>query len=173
MEVNALMELLVSTIRSEIKTLQDNNIRLHAIGDIAGLPKATREQLRWAINETASNTHMTLTLALNYGSRNDLLRAVRDVCEDVRAGRLNPQDLTAEIFASHLSTAGMPDPELLIRTSGEMRVSNFLLWEIAYAELYVTPKLWPDFRREDLYQAIADFQKRERRFGKTGEQVKS
>jgi len=171
-EVNALMELLVSTIRSEIKTLQDNKIRLHAIGDIEGLPKATREQLHWAINETASNSHMTLTLALNYGSRNDLLHAVRDVCEEVRAGKLNPQDLTADIFASHLSTAGMPDPELLIRTSGEMRVSNFLLWEIAYAELYITPKLWPDFRRDDLYQAIADFQKRERRFGKTGEQIK-
>ena len=171
-EVNALMELLVSTIRSEIKTLQSNNIRLHAIGDLAGLPDTTRGQLLKAIDDTARNDHMTLTLALNYGSRKDVIQATRKIAEQLLEGKITLEDITPEFFATQLSTTGLPDPELLIRTSGEMRISNFLLWEIAYAELYITPKLWPDFRREDLFEAIADFQKRERRFGKTGEQIK-
>ncbi len=171
MEVDALMSLLVQTIHSETSTLLKNNVRLNAIGDISGMPTSVGNQLMKAIEKTSGNTGLTLTLALSYSSRWEILNAVQKIAEKVEKGALKPADLTCEIISNHMTTAGIPDPELLIRTSGEYRISNFLLWQIAYSELYFTQTLWPDFRREDLYQAIIDFQKRERRFGKTSEQV--
>ena len=171
MEVNALMELLVSTIGKETKTLNENNIRLAAIGDIDSLPKSCRKELQTAMEKTAGNTRMTLVLALSYSSRWEIKTAMAKIAEEVKAGKLQPSDITENLINSYLCTAGIPDPELMIRTSGEERISNFLLWQIAYAELYFTEKLWPDFRKEDLYEAIISFQSRERRFGKTSEQV--
>jgi undecaprenyl diphosphate synthase len=170
-EVDALMSLLVKTINKEIKTLQKNNIRLKAIGDIASLPEKTRNQLQKAIDDTARNERMTLVLALSYGSRWEIAEACRRIAEKVKNNELAVEDIDNDLFGNHLNTAGMPDPELLIRTSGELRISNFLLWQIAYTELFFTEKLWPDFRKEDLYEAILDFQNRERRFGKTSEQI--
>jgi undecaprenyl diphosphate synthase len=170
-EVDALMSLLVKTINKEIKTLQKNNIRLKAIGDIASLPEKTRNQLQKAIDDTAKNERMTLVLALSYGSRWEIAEACRRIAEKVKNNELAVADIDNDVFENHLNTAGMPDPELLIRTSGELRISNFLLWQIAYTELFFTEKLWPDFRKEDLYEAIIDFQNRERRFGKTSEQI--
>ena len=170
-EVDALMALLVSTIHQETKTLMDNNIRLRAIGNIQTLPPGVQEQLQEAIQTTASNTGLTLMLALSYGARWEILTAVRRISEEVRNGRLNPEEVDHSCFEKYLDTAGIPDPELLIRTSGEYRISNFLLWQIAYTELYFTPTLWPDFRREHLYEAIESFQCRERRFGKTADQI--
>lgn len=171
-EVTALMELLVDTIHKELPTLMKNNIRLTSIGDRETLPKRCRKSLEEAIEVTSGNEHMTLTLALSYGSRKDMTDAVRALAEKVEAGELKPQDINEKVIGRQLSTHYMPDPELLIRTSGEFRISNFLLWEIAYAEIFITDKLWPDFRREDLYDALLDFQKRERRFGMTSEQIK-
>jgi undecaprenyl diphosphate synthase len=171
LEVAAIMELLVSTINKEIKKLMENNVRLNAIGDLEMLPKKCLKELRSAIDKTASNTGLVLTLALSYGSRREIVQAVQKVAEKVLKGELNVADITDEVFENNLYTADMPDPELLIRTSGEYRISNYLLWQIAYAELYFTTKLWPDFRREDLFEAILDYQQRERRFGKTSEQV--
>lgn len=171
-EINALMTLLVSTIHSETKTLMDNNIRLHAIGNIKSLPAKVQEQLQHAIDITQNNTGLRLILALSYGSRWEIVNAVKKVVEDIETGKMNTCDLDSTAFGKYLDTAGYPDPELVIRTSGEYRVSNFLLWQIAYAELYFTPTLWPDFRREHLYEALLDFQYRERRFGKTAEQIK-
>lgn len=170
-EVNALMELFVFTINKEIKTLMQNGVRLNAIGNIEKLPKKCREQLREAIDKTSNNTKTTLTLALSYSSRWEITEAARTIAEEVKAGKLNPQDITEDLFASKLTTAGIPDPELLIRTSGELRISNYLLWQLAYAEMYFTSKLWPDFNREDLYEAIRVYQQRERRFGLTSEQL--
>lgn len=170
-EVNALMSLLVETIQKEIKTLNDNNISLRAIGDIDNMPPHTRQALQWAIQETASNTGMSLVLALNYSARWELVEAARKLATLAAAGQLDPAEINDEVFAHALSTAGMPDPELLIRTSGEKRISNFLLWQIAYGELCFLPIMWPEFRKEHLYQAILDFQQRERRFGKTSEQL--
>ncbi len=170
-EVDALMALLVSTIHQETKTLQDNNIRLRAIGNIQTLPPGVQDQLQEAIQATASNTGLTLMLALSYGARWEILTAIRRISEEVRNGRLNPEEVDQICFEKYLDTAGIPDPELLIRTSGEYRISNFLLWQIAYTELYFTPTLWPDFRREHLYEAIESFQCRERRFGKTADQI--
>lgn len=170
-EVTAIMELLVSTIHKEIKKLMQNNVRLNAIGDLQQLPAKCYKELQWAINETANNTGLVLTLALSYGSRREMMQAAQQIAEKVKAGELQPEDITEEVFAQNLYTHNLPDPELLIRTSGEYRISNYLLWQIAYAELYFTQKLWPDFRREDLYEAILDYQKRERRFGMTSEQV--
>ncbi len=172
-EVNALMSLLVETIKKEIKTLNENKIRLQAIGDLSKLPSKSREALLWAINETETNDRMTLILALNYSARWELVEAARIIASKVQGGELEPSQINDTVFASSLSTKDIPDPELLIRTSGENRISNFLLWQIAYAELYFTPTLWPDFRKENLYEAIVDFQKRERRFGKTSEQLKT
>lgn len=172
-EVDALMRLLVSTIKKETRTLQENNIRLHAIGTVSDLPAATREELQEALDATAANTRMTLTLALSYGGRNDIVNAIRSIVTEVLAGRLHTEDITNTVIAQHLSTRDLPEPDLLIRTSGELRISNFLLWELAYAEFVVTPKFWPDFRREDLIGAIAEYQQRERRFGKTSEQIKT
>lgn len=171
LEVMALMELLVSTISKETKTLMDNGVRLNAIGNLASLPEKCRKQLIETIQKTSANTNCTLTLALSYSSRWEITEAVKKIALLVRDGELNPDDITEDSFSKYLNTAGMPDPELMIRTSGEHRISNYLLWQIAYSELYFTPKLWPDFRREDLYEAVIDYQKRERRFGKTSEQL--
>lgn len=170
-EVTAIMELLVSTINKEIKQLMKNNVRLNAIGDLNQLPGKCNRELVSAIEKTSANTGLVLTLALSYSSRRELMQAAKNIAEQVKAGTLNPEDVTEDVFAQNLYTHNLPDPELLIRTSGEYRISNYLLWQIAYAELYFTEKLWPDFRREDLYEAILDYQKRERRFGMTSEQV--
>ena len=171
LEVYALMELLVSTISKETKTLMKNGVKLNAIGDLQSLPKKCYNQLMETIQKTSVNDNCTLTLALSYSSRWEITQAARLLAIEVHEGRLNPDDINEEVFADRLNTAGIPDPELMIRTSGEHRISNYLLWQLAYAELYFTPKLWPDFRREDLYEAVIDFQKRERRFGKTSEQL--
>lgn len=172
MEVDALMSLLVETIGKELPTLQKNNLRLHAIGLLDALPGHARRELQAAIQATAANTGTTVTLALSYGSRVDLQHAVQKLAAEVAAGTRTADSISQQDIAEALSTKGMPDPELLIRTSGEHRISNFLLWEIAYAEIYFTPTLWPDFRREHFYEAVLDFQRRERRFGMTGDQIK-
>jgi undecaprenyl diphosphate synthase len=170
-EVRALMELLVSTIKGEIGTLQKNNVRLNHIGSRADLPGNCQAELEEAIKQTEGNTGLTLTLALSYSGRWEIVEAARKLAEKAAKGELNPDEIDAGMFASQLNTADMPDPELLIRTSGEMRISNYLLWQIAYTELFITDTLWPDFRREHLYDAITTYQKRERRFGKTSEQL--
>ena len=170
-EVDALMSLLVSTLHDETPILLKNNISLAAIGDISRLSDKVKKQLMAAIEKTSHNTGLKLILALNYSGRWEIVDAVSRIIADAAAGKLNT-DFTAEMFSGYLNTKNIPDPELLIRTSGEFRVSNFLLWQLAYTELYFTPTLWPDFRREDFYKAIVDFQKRERRFGKTSEQLK-
>lgn len=170
-EVNALMTLLVDTIRKETATLMENDIRLSAIGHLDRLPKKCLKNLHESMEMTAQNRRMTLNLALSYGSRSDLTEAMRKLAVLVQKGEIAPDAINEAMIASRLSTAGIPDPGLLIRTSGEYRISNFLLWEIAYSEIYFTPKLWPDFRRQDLFEAIVDFQGRERRFGKTSEQI--
>lgn len=172
-EVNALMELLVSTINKETKTLMDNNIRLNAIGDLEQLPSSCLRELKEAMKKTEANTRMTLHLALSYSSRWEITNAMKQIATKVKNNEISIEELNDSLIDEHLTTKGIPDPELLIRTSGEHRISNFLLWQIAYAELYFTDKLWPDFRKEDLYEAIIDFQSRERRFGKTSEQVKA
>jgi len=171
MEVDALMNLLVKTLNKETKTLMDNNIRLGAIGDLSQLDPQCREQLQETMDITSGNNKMEMFLALSYSSRWEIIEATRKIAEMVKAGQLNPEDISQELFSTMLTTKNIPDPELLIRTSGENRISNFLLWQIAYAELYFTPVLWPDFRREHLYEAIYDFQHRERRFGKISEQI--
>lgn len=170
-EIDALMHLLVESISKETPTLMKNNIRLQTIGDTESLPSAVSKKLRKAIEQTANNTRLTLVLALSYSSRWELTRAMKQIAEKVKAGTLNPDDVNEQTIEAHLSTAGLPDPELMIRTSGETRISNYLLWQIAYAELYFTPKLWPDFRKEDLFEAIINYQSRERRFGKVSEQL--
>jgi undecaprenyl diphosphate synthase len=154
-----------------MKTLMDNNIRLTAIGDLKSLPPKSYRELMKAINETAGNTGLTLILALSYSARWEILEAVRKIAGQVKEGTLDPGKIDMDTFISGLATPGIPDPELLIRTSGEYRISNFLLWQIAYAELYFTSTLWPDFGKEDFYKAIIDFQNRERRFGLTSEQI--
>lgn len=170
-EVNALMTLLVETIKKEIKTLNDNSIRLRAIGDLSKLPTKSHKALLSAIEQTSRNNRMTLVLALNYSSHWEIVEAAKKLATQAQAGELRPEDINDAVFSNALATSGMPDPELLIRTSGEMRISNYLLWQIAYTELYFTPVRWPDFRRENLYEAILNFQQRERRFGKTSEQL--
>lgn len=172
-EVMALMTLLVDTIRKETKTLTDNDIRLRAIGEVERLPGNCQRNLQETMDLTANNQRMTLTLALSYGARADMAMAMQRLAAEAKAGTLDPTEITPEVISRALSTHYMPDPELMIRTSGEHRISNFLLWEMAYTEIYFTPKFWPDFRRDDLYQAILDYQKRERRFGKISEQIKS
>ena len=170
-EVSGLMELLVDTIRKEVPTLNKNNIRLHVIGDTSMLPEKTITVLNEAIVETGSNTGLNLIMALSYSSRWEMGEAARHLAIDVKAGKLDPESIDQYCFQKYLSTRNFPDPELMIRTSGEHRISNFLLYQLAYAELYFTPVLWPDFRKENLYEAILDFQTRERRFGKTSEQL--
>lgn len=170
-EVAAIMELMVSTIHKEINTFMKNNVRLNAIGDLKMLPPKCYRDLAWAMEKTSVNTGLTLTLALSYSSRREIVHAAKEIAVKVKNGELSIEDINEETFENSLYTANMPDPELLIRTSGEYRISNYLLWQIAYAELYFTQKLWPDFRREDYYEAIIDYQKRERRFGLTSEQL--
>ena len=172
-EVNGLMQLLVTTIRKELDTLTRNNIRLNTIGDTSGLPSNCQQELSEAIAITRDMPGMTLTLALNYSGRAELVSATRRLAEQVAKGELKPENIDQEMLGEQLYTSAIPDPELLIRTSGEMRISNFLLWQIAYTELYFTDVLWPDFRREHLHQAIISYQQRERRFGKISEQLKS
>jgi undecaprenyl diphosphate synthase len=172
-EVKALMELLVDTMRKELPTLQKNNIRLSFIGNFEDLPKKCQEQLQATMDATANNTRMNLVLALSYSAKWDLVQAIKKIANDAKNGLLKVDEINDEKVNSYLSTHAMPHPELMIRTSGEKRISNFLLWEIAYSELYFSEKLWPDFTEEDLYQAILDFQSRERRFGKTSEQISS
>jgi undecaprenyl diphosphate synthase len=171
-EINALMNLLVSAIIEETDNLCQKNVRMLAIGDLQSLPQEAQLQLKEAIKKTSQNTGLTLVLALSYSGRWEILEAVKRIIEDVKNNKILDNQINDVFFESYLSTAGIPDPELLIRTSGEFRVSNFLLWQIAYTEFYFTPKLWPDFRKEDLFEAIADFQQRERRFGKTSEQIR-
>ena len=166
-EVNALMTLLVSAINKETKTLMDNNIRLSTIGDINKLPSKAQKELQEAIIKTKDNTRMTLVLALSYSGRGEIINAVQNIIKDGK----KPEEINEDTFQQYLTTKSVPDPELLIRTSGEYRISNFLLWQIAYSELYFTETLWPDFRRADLYKAILNYQCRERRFGKTTEQL--
>ncbi|GAA4447745.1 isoprenyl transferase [Nibrella saemangeumensis] len=170
-EVDALMHLLVHTIRDEIKTLMDNNVRLATIGNTESLPKDCQRELLEAMRATENNTGLTLVLALSYSGRWEILEAVRHIAAEVRDGHLQVSDINEAMFGGYLATRDMPDPELMIRTSGEMRISNFLLWQLAYSELYIPDVLWPDFRREHLYEAIISYQKRERRFGKISEQL--
>jgi len=165
-EVDGLMELLVNTLQKEIKTLVENQVRLKIIGDMSSLPKICQLNLMEAMNTAKNNTGLTLQLALSYSGRAEIAKAARAIAEQVKQGLILPEEVNEKMIEQNLETSGVPDPELLIRTSGEMRVSNFLLWQIAYTELYITPKLWPDFRKEDLYEAICAYQKRERRFGK-------
>ena len=165
-EVDALMELLVNTLQKEVERLHKNKVRLKTIGDISQLPKDCRENLEEATEATKNNTGLTLLIALNYSGRREILKAVNELAMKVKEGTVGVDGIDEQLFASFLDTKNIPDPELLIRTSGEMRISNFLLWQIAYTELYITQKLWPDFRKEDLYEAICEYQKRERRFGK-------
>ena len=171
-EVDALMTLLTQALKTEVKTLNDNNIRLDAVGDLTRLPKLQYNALMSAIENTKDNTRMTLTLCLSYSGRWELTETVKKIAGKVKNGELNPEDINEKMVSDNLATSYMPDPELLIRTSGEIRISNFLLWQLAYSELYFTKKYWPDFSTEDLYEAIIDYQSRERRFGKTSEQLK-
>lgn len=170
-EVDTLMRLLVNSLKKEIKTLTENDIRLRAIGNLDSLPKKAQRELDEVMARTNENKRMTLTLALSYGSREELMHMVKDISGKVKNNEISPDDIDESIINQHLYTRNLPDVDLLIRTSGEQRISNFLLWQIAYAELYFTPILWPDFRRENLYEAIFNYQTRERRFGKTSEQI--
>jgi undecaprenyl diphosphate synthase len=170
-EVEGLMELLVNTIKMEIGTLTDNHVKLKTIGDTSHLPGNCQKNLEWAMNETKNNSGLTLILALSYSGRWEILEAVKQMVAEAREGKLDVSAINETMFANYLKTSGIPDPELLIRTSGELRVSNFLLWQIAYTELFITPTLWPDFTKEHLYEAIWSYQQRERRFGKTSEQL--
>ena len=171
-EVRALMELLVSTLSSEIKTLMENDIKLDTIGDTSSLPAKNQKELAEAMDKTKDNKRMTLVLALSYSGRWDLTQAMKKVAKEVELKRLSSDEISQETIEKYLNTSGIPDPELLIRTSGEQRISNFLLWQMAYTEFFITDTLWPDFRREHLYEAILSYQERERRFGKTSEQIK-
>lgn len=170
-EVEGLMSLLVETIRKEVPTLNKNNIRLHVIGDLNMLPAFAQTELKEALELTSQNTGLNLIMALSYSSRWELVNAVKNIGRDVKAGKIDPETINQETLQQYLTTSKFPDPELMIRTSGEYRISNFLLYQLAYAELYFTNTRWPDFRKENLYEAIIDFQGRERRFGKTGQQI--
>ena len=171
LEVGALMKLLVETLHKEVSTLNKNNIRLEAIGDLSKLPENTHKALLNGIESTRNNTRMTLVLALNYSAKSEIVEAARTLAARAQRGEIKADEIDEKMFAGALSTRQIPDPELLIRTSGESRLSNFLLWQLAYAELYFTPVFWPDFRKEHLYEAILNFQNRERRFGKISEQL--
>ncbi|QNK79173.1 MULTISPECIES: isoprenyl transferase [Winogradskyella] len=171
LEVQTLMKLLVKSLKKEIKTLQDNNIKLNAIGCLNDLPKKAHLELLDVIDKTKNNTNMTLTLALSYGSREEIVNVVKELSVKVKNNIISTESIDESIINKHLYTQNLPDVDLLIRTSGEQRISNFLLWQIAYAELYFTDILWPDFKKENLYEAIINYQNRERRFGKTSEQL--
>ena len=170
-EVKGLMELLVSTIKKETSTLTKNNVRLTSIGDVKALPRRCQQELEESIELTKHNTGLNLILALSYSGRWEIVEAVKDLLKDVKNETIGLEDINYDSFSDYLCTKNVPDPELLVRTSGEMRISNFLLWQIAYAELYFTDVLWPDFRKKDFYEAILNYQSRERRFGKTSEQI--
>ncbi len=172
LEVETLMKLLVHSLKNELKTLQENNIRLNSIGNLDKLPKSILKELNEVISLTQNNSRMTLTLALSYGSREELVNVVRNISDKVKNNIISIDSIDESIINQHLYTHNLPDVDLLIRTSGEHRISNFLLWQIAYAEFYFTDVLWPDFKENDLYEAIISYQKRERRFGKTSEQIK-
>ncbi|MBX2895339.1 MAG: isoprenyl transferase [Cyclobacteriaceae bacterium] len=165
-EVDGLMELLVNTLKKEINTLHENQVKLQTIGDVSHLPNDCQNNLAEAIASTQHNSGLILQLALNYSGRWEIVEAAKKLAEEAKSGLINPEEIDEHYFSAHLKTSGIPDPELLIRTSGELRVSNFLLWQIAYTEIFITPTLWPDFRKDDLYEAICAYQKRERRFGK-------
>ncbi|MCC6395577.1 MAG: isoprenyl transferase [Bacteroidetes bacterium] len=171
-EVSLLMRLLLTALRDETDRLHNNNVRLRMIGDIDALPSEVQSELREAATRTAKNTGLTLTLALSYSGRWEITQAIRAIAHDVQAGRLKPEEITEESISRYLTTEDIPDPDLLVRTSGELRLSNFLLWQVAYTELYITPGYWPAFRRNALYAAIDEYQRRERRFGMVSEQVK-
>lgn len=171
-EVFGLMQLLVNSLNKETKTLMKNDIRLFTIGDTESLPKNCYNKLQDSIKATANNKRMSLILALSYSSRWEIINAIKNIAKDIKSNTIYPEQINQDLFKNYLTTSDIPDPELLIRTSGEYRISNFLLWQIAYTELYFTSKLWPDFRKEDFFEAIIDFQKRERRFGKTSEQLR-
>ncbi len=170
-EVDALMELLVQAIEVETESLMKNNVRLSTIGDIDSMPVKVKEKLEGCIRFLNSNTGLNLVLALSYSSKWEIINAVKNLVQDTIENKIKPETINNKLFEGYLNTVGIPDPELLIRTSGEYRISNFLLWQIAYSELYFTEKLWPDFRKEDLFEAVVDYQNRERRFGKTSEQL--
>ena len=170
-EVNALMTLLLSTIKNEIKELHKNNVKFSAIGNISVLPKGTINGIKEGIELTINNSGLNLILALNYGSRQEILNAVKNIVDEAKTGNIDSISIDEELFSSFLDTKTLPDPDLLIRTSGELRISNFLLWQSAYTEMYLTDTYWPSFREEELLKAILDFQNRERRFGKTSEQI--
>ena len=172
-EVETLMKLLVSSLRNEIKTLQDNQIKLNAIGNLEALPKKAHKELLDVIENTKNNSRMTLTLALSYGSREEIIKTIKEISDKVKNNLISPSSIDESVINNHLYTRNLPDVDLLIRTSGELRISNFLLWQIAYAELYFTDTLWPDYRKDHLFEAIINYQKRERRFGKTSEQLES
>ena len=170
-EVEGLMDLLVKTIANEIEELNEKGIRLLTIGDTEGLPDSCRDELKSAIKKTANNTETSLILALNYSSRWEIVEATKRIANDAKNGEINPTDISADLFSSYLSTKNIPDPELVVRTSGEQRISNFLLWQIAYSEFFFTDILWPDFKKETLFQAVYNYQNRERRFGMVSEQL--
>lgn len=170
-EVSALMKLLVNTLRKEINDLLDKNVRLQAIGDLEDLPTYAYDELIYGLERTRHNTGLVLNLALSYSGRQEIIDAVRDIAQRVKSGLIRPEEINERVFAAHLYTNDLPDPDLLIRTSGEQRVSNFLLWQLAYTEIYVTKILWPDFRKSAFYDAVLDYLNRERRFGKVSEQV--
>jgi len=172
-EIEALMGLLVQTINNEMETLNKNNVRLRMIGDQGSLPEKVREELNYGVKSTEKNTGTNLILAISYSGRWEILEAMRKMAQEIVEKDIKPEELGCETFVRYLQTAEIPDPELLIRTSGEYRISNFLLWQVAYTELYFTDVLWPDFRKKDFFDAIVDFQKRERRFGKISDQIKS
>ena len=172
-EIRALMGLLEKFLRSELREMQDSGIRLMAIGDIETLPEKVKKLLQKTIENTSNNNGMVLNLALSYGGRDEIVGAVKEILKDSKSGKITPVDITKEVFSGYLYTSGIPDPDLLIRTSGEYRISNFLIWQMAYSEFYFTEVLWPDFRRENLIEAIVDYQERERRFGRTSDQLSS
>jgi undecaprenyl diphosphate synthase len=172
-EVNALMELLVSALNKELPTFLENNIQLRTIGETSSLPKRCQKKLEEVIEATSNNTGLKLVLALSYSSKNEILSAVQNIAKKIENQQIKPEEIDETSIANELYTSELPDPDLLIRTSGEHRISNFLLWQIAYAELYFSPKLWPDFKKSDFFEAIVEYQGRERRFGKTSDQIKS
>lgn len=172
LEVDTLMKLLVNSLKKELPTLQENNIKLNTIGNTGLLPDNARRQLQEVMELTRNNSRMTLTLALSYGSREEIIAAVKGISQEIKNNQLNINDISESTITQHLYTHNLPEVDLMIRTSGEQRISNFLLWQAAYAELYFTSVLWPDFREKDLHEAIISYQNRERRFGKTSEQIK-
>ena len=172
-EVEALMSLLVKAVHSELESLKKNQVRLKAIGNLKDLPSACYKELQRAMQETADDKGLTVVLALSYSGRTELTHAAQQLAKKVQNGQLKPDDITADVVGNHLYDSEIPDPDILIRTGGEYRVSNFLLWQLAYTEFFFLPKMWPEFQKEDLWQVILDFQTRERRFGKTGEQVQA